>query len=203
MSERRRLSMASPISRSALLMTIARVRRARKAPTPSTTSTIRGRTGSTASPAPSENLADARLELAGAERLDDVVLGAEVERLHHILLAILYRQHQDRQAGGGRIRLERVDHLETVLPRQQDVQDQQSRLERHRLLKRRLAVRGLVNLVSSVDEKRAHEAPHGRVAVRDQNPDLLRHGRHPSLRAARKKPRLRTGTGRKTLSGCT
>src|SRR2546422_1481400 len=165
MSERRRLSMASPISRSALLMTIARVRRARKAPTPSTTSTIKRRTGSTASPAPFENLADARLELAGAERLDDVVLGAEVERLHHILLAILHRQHQNRQAGGRRVRLERVDDLETVLPRQHDVQDQQSRLERHRLFKRPLPVRGLLHLVSSVDENPGHEASHGRGAL--------------------------------------
>ena len=43
--------------------------------------------------------ADAGDQLARAEGLGDIVVGAQFERLHLILFLIAHRQHQDRQPG--------------------------------------------------------------------------------------------------------
>src|SRR5207247_1755152 len=94
---RRRRSSASRASREALLTAISSVRPPRRAPVP-TISRIR----MSCIPPPRggalQDLADARQELLRAERLDHVIVGAEVQRLDHVRLAILDRKDQDRDA---------------------------------------------------------------------------------------------------------
>ena len=92
--------------------------------------------------AAAEHRADARRELAQAERLGDVVVGAEVETGDAVRLACPGRQHDDRQRRRGRPRPQEAADLGAVQDRQIQVEDQQVR-------------------------RRVADRPEGRVAGRD------------------------------------
>src|SRR3954467_15720215 len=113
--------------------------------------------------------AHARRELRHGERLDHVVVGAEVEAAHAILDRVARRQHQHRQwtalvAGGA----QPAQHLEAVHLRQADVEDHQVeallRSRQHRLL----AARSDIHRVTLGLEDAAKTARERRVVFYDE-----------------------------------
>ena len=67
-------------------------------------------------------------ELAGRERLRDVVVGAELEAEHAVDLAVARREHEDREIGVGSA-AHSAAHLHAVdRARQPDVEDREHRL---------------------------------------------------------------------------
>ena len=77
---------------------------------------------------PAQQRAHARDEFVGAERLGDVVVGAELEPDDAVGLFGAGGQHDDRQGGRGRIGAERTADLEAVEAREHQIEQQEIRL---------------------------------------------------------------------------
>jgi hypothetical protein len=68
---------------------------------------------------PPEHRSDAREQLAGAERLDDVIVCAELQADHSICFLAAGRQHDDRRRGGA---AQLARDVEAVHARQPEVE---------------------------------------------------------------------------------
>ena len=75
-------------------------------------------------PGAAQQRPDAREQRARAEGLGEVVVGAEAERAHQVLLLAAHRQHHDRHA---RARADRLAHLEARQRRHVDIEHHQVR----------------------------------------------------------------------------
>ena len=72
---------------------------------------------------PAQDRLDPQDDLARAERLGDVVVGAELEADDAVELLALRGQHDERQAGGRGVALEQARELEAVEARQHQIED--------------------------------------------------------------------------------
>ena len=77
-----------------------------------------------------EEGAHARDELVGAERLGEVIVGAELESHDSIRFFRAGRQHDDRQRGGRVVSTNRATDFEAVHLREHEIEDEQIRRPR-------------------------------------------------------------------------
>ena len=122
-------------------------------------------------------VADADPQVALRERLDDEVLGAVIEELHHQLLVGLGREQQDGRVLQLRARPHLRDHLDAAHVRHHDVRDDDHRIEAERLLDPLAAVERRHHVVVAAQALR-DEAVHVGVVLDDQ------HARPPGARRA-------------------
>ena len=111
--------------------------------------------------------ADAGDQLARAEGFGDIVVRAQFERLHLILLLVAHRQHQDRQPGGkGANAAQRLYAADTghIHVEQDGVED-----ARAQGLQRLFAARGLHHLKAEFDERWTQRPADGRFIIDDKN----------------------------------
>jgi 5-methylcytosine-specific restriction endonuclease McrA len=124
-----------------------------------------------------ENGVDALDQLAGAERLGDVVVRAHLEADLLVHVATLGRQEDDRHVLGLRIGLEALARLVAVELRHHDVQHDEVRLLRPRALQRLLAVECRDHLVAFHAEAEIQDMDDVDLVVHHQDP-ALRHAAH-------------------------
>ena len=120
-----------------------------------------------------ERDADPREQLAGAERLAHVVVGARVERRDLVALLAAGREHDDRDVGP---LAHAPDDFEAVHVGQPEVDDDDVGLARAHFHDAISARRGLEELVALAGQRRPQEAP-DLWLVLDQDDDGLRHQR--------------------------
>jgi hypothetical protein len=113
---------------------------------------------------------DAVGQVAGAERLGDVVLDAEGHPAQHVLLRRVLRRHHDPHRTGARILGERGDDLEGVAHRDGAVEDDKVGLERAGELERLVPVGGAGDVVAVTAELCRGGLADDGCLVGDENP---------------------------------
>ena len=117
---------------------------------------------------------DAGQQLAGRERLDDVVVGPHLQAADAVVLAAAGREDDDRQ------RRPRAPHLgqhfQPVAPRQHQIEQHQIDADAHGLFQTADAVAGLGRLVAGRPQGVAHAAADG-LFVLDHHDTSRLHGR--------------------------
>ena len=135
--------------------------------------------------------AHARQQFVHPERLCQVIVGAEIERLHLAGLVAAARQHHDRHA-----LVAAADHAQQFVAldvRQAEIEDDQRR-PFGQLFKRHLAVGGFKNLIALRAQSHAQQFADRRLVIDDQDLDGGRvHAAVSSLSAA-------AGTGKRMVS---
>ena len=126
---------------------------------------------------PAQHRLDPQHQLAGAERLGHVVVGAQLEADDPVGLGAERGQHDHRDVAAG---AQPAADLETVDPGQHQVEDHQvGRVVAHQRGDG-LAVAGLVDLVTGRAQVGDHDLAHGRVVIDHQHPG---HRTSPQLSA--------------------
>ncbi len=118
----------------------------------------------------------ARLELAQRERLDEVVVGADVEALDAIVDRVAGGQHQHRRPVAGLAHA--AAHLEAVEPGHRDVEDHRVGGRGRERVERLLAVGGERDLVAVEPQRALERPPNGGLVIDDKD---ARHGRMMAL----------------------
>jgi hypothetical protein len=114
----------------------------------------------------SQHSGDARHQLARAEGLGDVVVGAELEAEHAVELFVAAGQKDDRHFAP---RSNLPAHGQAVVLRHQDIEHDQLGRARLELAQRLSAILGLGDLVRSALERVAHHLAQVAVVVGDQD----------------------------------
>ena len=112
-------------------------------------------------------------QLADAERLGDVVVGAGVERRDLVRLLAARREHDDRHGGPF---AQPPDHLEAVEVGQAEVQDDDVGLSRLGFAEPLRARRRLEQSIAVARERGAQEAPDLRLVLDEDDDGLLAEG---------------------------
>ena len=120
---------------------------------------------------PAQQRPQAGLELAQRERLDEVVVGADVQPLDAVVDGVARGQHQDRGAVPGLAQA--PADLEAVELGHEDVQDDRVGRALGKHVQGLLAVLGEGDIVVVEPQRTLERPPHGRLVVNDQN---ARHG---------------------------
>ncbi len=103
------------------------------------------------------------LELAQRERLDQVIVGPDVEPLHAVVNGVARGQHQDRSPVSGLAHAAR--HLVTVEAGHQDVEDHRVRRGAGEDVERLLSVGGERHVVAFQAQRTLERAAHRRLIV--------------------------------------
>ena len=111
--------------------------------------------------------ADARNQLANAEGLGHIVVGAQLQRLHLVLFAVAHRHHQHRQAR--RRAANAAQRLNAANARHVDVQQHHIHGIRVQQLQRFLAARGLDDLKTKLAQRRPQRAADGGFVVHNHH----------------------------------
>ena len=114
---------------------------------------------------PPEHRPDPRLELAGLERLEHVVVGAGVERLHHALVVVPRGGHDDRHR---RDRAQHPQQLAAVEVGQAQVEDDEVRTFLHRLLQPGQRGAGRADRVAALAQRADQRRADALVVLHDQ-----------------------------------
>jgi hypothetical protein len=127
----------------------------------------RRRTMAVAGQGPAQHAADAGDQLAGAERLDHVVVGAQLQADDPVRLVALGGQHDDRGRGLG---ADLAAHLQAVHARQHQIQHDQVRNAGAEGRQRGRAVGGRLDAVALPFQVVLDDLADGRLVVDDQDP---------------------------------
>ena len=133
----------------------------------STRSANRSTSDSVALAGPAQQRPQPRLELLERERLDQVVVGADVEPLDAIVDRVAGGEHQDRRAVAGLAHPAR--DLEPVDARHRDVEHDGVGRVRGERVERLLAVGRERDLVLVEPQRALERPPHGRLVIDHQN----------------------------------
>jgi hypothetical protein len=131
-----------------------------------------------AGPGPAQHAAHPGDELAGAERLDDVVVGAQLQADDPVRLVALGGQHDDR---GRVLGADLAAHLQAIHTRQHQIQDDQVRDVGAEGRQRGRAVLGRLDAITLTFQVVLHDLADGRFVIDDQDPFP---GHAPSLPAS-------------------
>jgi hypothetical protein len=116
---------------------------------------------------------DPQHQLSRTERLGDVVVGAQLEAEHAILLLAQRGEHHDGQVG--RLSAESSADLQTTEAGEHEVEDHDvGNPPRHRV-QRLLAVAGHLDQVARAVQVARHHVPHHHVVVDDEGERLVGH----------------------------
>ena len=144
------------------------------------------RVGLRALPRPTQHRVDAQHQLPRAERLGDVVVGAQLQAHHPVRLGAQGGQHDDRDVAG---LAEGPAHLEAVDPGQHQVEHHQVGRPLSEQPQRRLAGVGLERVVAVGAQVGEHDLAHRRVVVNDHHAGHARSSRRETSGTGSHRPR--------------
>ena len=123
--------------------------------------------------------AHAREQLLALERLDEVVVGADVEALDARLQRVAGGEHQDRRVVA--VVAQALGDIDAVQPRQTEVEDDDVRQERVRLVEPAHAVRGELDLIALEAQRALEDLRDLLVVFDDEHADGTTGGFHRLL----------------------